>query len=146
MLAWSSHKRRRSPFLPAGVPPKKTFAGETPAPQYRQVVISASHRLVHCRHEELLAMVRGDLEAIWPAARAAKLLDSKVIVNPAAIFSLQPGMEELRLRQKTSIENLTLAGDWTATVWPATMESAVRSGRLAVDAIHLPRAAPNHSI
>jgi uncharacterized protein with NAD-binding domain and iron-sulfur cluster len=48
---------------------------------------------------------------------------------------MRPGVESLRLPQQTTMENLLLAGDWTRTGWPATMESAVRSGYLAAEAI-----------
>jgi uncharacterized protein with NAD-binding domain and iron-sulfur cluster len=51
------------------------------------------------------------------------------------LFSCVPGLERLRPPQQTPIENLALAGDWTATGWPATMESAVRSGYRAVDSL-----------
>ena len=97
-----------------------------------QVVLSASHRLAPRSHDELVADVLRELEAIWPGA---KLLHSRVVVQAAAVFSCVPGMDRLRLPQETPIGNLALAGDWTSTDWPATMESAVRSGRQAVDVI-----------
>jgi zeta-carotene desaturase len=46
-----------------------------------------------------------------------------------------PGVEIYRPGQKTSIDNLFLTGDWTATGWPSTMEGAVRSGYLATEAL-----------
>ena len=52
-----------------------------------------------------------------------------------AVFSARPGLETLRPRTRTAIRNLYLAGDWTRSGWPATMESAVRSGYLAAEAI-----------
>jgi hypothetical protein len=111
-------------------------AGGTPAPQhYCQVVISASHRLAPPNHDELLADVRSELEVIWPAARTGRLLHSRVVAQPAAVFSCVPGLDGLRPPQQTPIENLALAGDWTATGWPATMEGAVRSGFQAVSAL-----------
>ena len=99
---------------------------------YCQVVISASHRLAPRKHDELLAEVRRELEAIWPAARAARLLHGRVVAQPAAVFSCVPGLDRFRPPQQTPIENLALAGDWTATGWPATMEGAIRSGYRAV--------------
>jgi squalene-associated FAD-dependent desaturase len=102
---------------------------------YCQVVISASHRLAPRKHDELLAEVRGELDSIWPAARAARLVHGRVVAQPAAVFSCVPGLDRLRPPQQTPIENLALAGDWTATGWPATMESAVRSGNRAADAL-----------
>jgi len=100
-----------------------------------QVVISASHELIGRPRDELLREVLADLSAVWPAARGAELLHSRVITQPAAVFSPAPGVDLLRPVQQTPIENLALAGDWTATGWPATMESAVRSGYLAVEAV-----------
>jgi squalene-associated FAD-dependent desaturase len=116
--------------------------------QYCQVVISASHRLAERKHDELVAEVRGELEAIWqmrnvgaavelPPQRAVspRLLHGRVITQPAAIFSVQPGMDRFRPPQQTPLGNLALAGDWTATGWPATMEGAIRSGYAAVAAL-----------
>ena len=102
---------------------------------YYQVVISASHALLGRSREAVLAEVRGDLESIWPDARGAELLHWRAITHRAAVFSMRPGIERLRPPQQTAIPNLMLAGDWTATGWPATMEGAVRSGYLAVEAI-----------
>lgn len=117
----------------AGVPPAPANAGETPAPQYYyQVVISASHRLPARKHDELLADVRHELDELWPAARRANLVHSRVVTQAAAVFSVVPGVDRFRPPQQTPVENLALAGDWTATGWPATMEGAVLSGYRAV--------------
>lgn len=98
---------------------------------YYQVVISASHRLVKHSKEVLLQTVLNDLKAIFTDARLAKLLDSKILIMPRAVFSMQPGVDRLRPKQTTPVTNLFLAGDWTSTGWPGTMEGAVRSGYLA---------------
>ena len=84
--------------------------------------------------------MKDDLAAIWPAARAARLLRWRVITRREAVFSVRPGVERFRPPQQTPISNLALAGDWTSTGWPATMEGAVRSGYLAAEAILSPRA------
>ena len=57
------------------------------------------------------------------------------------MFSPVPGVDGLRPPQQTPILNLQVAGDWTATGWPATMEGAVRSGYLAAENVlrHLGR-------
>jgi squalene-associated FAD-dependent desaturase len=102
---------------------------------YCQVVISASHRLADRTADEWLAAVCRELREIWPAAREARLLHGRVVTQPSAAFSMQPGIERLRPPQQTPLENLFLAGDWTSTGWPATMEGAVRSGCLAVDSL-----------
>jgi uncharacterized protein with NAD-binding domain and iron-sulfur cluster len=75
------------------------------------------------------------LRDVFPAAREAKLLRWKLVADPAAVFSVRPGIEQLRPAQATSIERLFLAGDWTRTGWPATMEGAVRSGYLAAEGV-----------
>jgi uncharacterized protein with NAD-binding domain and iron-sulfur cluster len=102
---------------------------------YYQVVISASRHLAGRDREAIVAEVCDDLRAIWPAAREARLLHARVVTDQEAVFSVQPGMEACRPQQRTSIPNLFLAGDWTATGWPATMEGAVRSGYLAAEAM-----------
>jgi zeta-carotene desaturase len=51
-----------------------------------------------------------------------------------ATFRPTPGTDARRLPQRTPVANLFLAGDWTLTGWPSTMESAVRSGNLAAEA------------
>ena len=53
----------------------------------------------------------------------------------SATFSAVPGVDRWRPAQASPIANLFLAGDWTATGWPATMEGAVRSGYLAAEAL-----------
>ncbi len=102
---------------------------------YYQVVVSASHDLAGRSRQDVLAEVRGDLEATWAEARGARLLHWRLVTHPTAVFSCRPGLERWRPPQQTPVENLLLAGDWTVTGWPATMESAVRSGYLAVEAV-----------
>jgi zeta-carotene desaturase len=63
------------------------------------------------------------------------LLKATVIKEAAATFSPEPGVDRWRPRQATTIPGLLLAGDWTQTGWPATMEGAVRSGYLAAEAL-----------
>jgi len=58
-----------------------------------------------------------------------------VIKEAAATFSPEPGVDAGVPRKRTSVQNLFLAGDWTDTGWPATMEGAVRSGYLAAEAV-----------
>ncbi len=102
---------------------------------YYQVVISASHDLDARSREEVVGKVCRELAAVWPAAEAAHLARWRMVTNPAAVFSVGPDLERHRPAQQTEVPNLMLAGDWTATGWPATMEGAVRSGYLAVEAI-----------
>src|SRR5262249_5656273 len=76
-----------------------------------------------------------ELGEIWPAARDARLLRWWIVTEHGATFAVRPGIDVLRPAQRTPVEGLFLAGDWTATGWPATMEGAVRSGYLAAEAI-----------
>ncbi len=102
---------------------------------YYQVVISASHGLRGRDPKEVAEQVCGELRSIWPAAQKARLIRWRLVTEPEAVFSVQPGLDSLRPNQRTPIPNLLLAGDWTATGWPATMEGAVRSGYLAVECL-----------
>ena len=102
---------------------------------YYQVVISASRHLQQRSREEITQEVLRELGAVWPAAQAARLVHSRFITEARAVFSVRPGTEELRPEQQSPIPNLQLAGDWTQTGWPSTMEGAVRSGYLSAENI-----------
>ena len=58
-----------------------------------------------------------------------------VVTEHGATFAVRPGVDALRPPQRTPVDGLFLAGDWTDTGWPATMEGAVRSGYLAAEGI-----------
>lgn len=117
--------------------PGTSMEGRAPSPggHYYQVVISASRSLAGRDRDEVLAEIVAELGSIWPAAKTATLLHARIVTEQAAVFSVRPGLECLRPSQQTPIANLALAGDWTRTGWPATMEGAVRSGYLAAEAI-----------
>jgi squalene-associated FAD-dependent desaturase len=102
---------------------------------YYQVVISASRELAGRDRAATIETIRRELCDVFPAARSATLLDWRMVSQPAAVFSVSPGIDALRPPQRTAIPNLFLAGDWTATSWPATMEGAVRGGHLAAEAV-----------
>ena len=101
---------------------------------YYQVVISALREVAGRDHEGIAREIHDELANIWPAARTARLLRWKIVTERNAVFSPRPGIDGLRPRQQTSIPTLALAGDWTHTGWPATMEGAVRSGYLSAEA------------
>jgi squalene-associated FAD-dependent desaturase len=103
--------------------------------QYLQLVISASYELLALDKVAIRDRVLAELGQIWPAAREARLLRWWVVTEHGATFAVRPGVEALRPRQRTPIDGLFLAGDWTDTGWPATMEGAVRSGYLAAQEI-----------
>ncbi len=108
---------------------------EAPAEHYYQVVISASRGLAGRNRDEIACEVHRELSAIWPEARAARLLRARVVTEHGAVFSVRPGLDLLRPAQETSLPGVVLAGDWTSTGWPATMEGAVRSGYLAAESV-----------
>jgi squalene-associated FAD-dependent desaturase len=112
--------------------PVQPADGAPPAWRY-QVVVSASFALQGRPRDETLAAVREHVSAVFPDARTARLVRWRVVNQPKAVFSMAPGVERLRPSQATPIANLALAGDWTKTGWPATMEGAVRSGNLAAE-------------
>jgi squalene-associated FAD-dependent desaturase len=98
-----------------------------------QIVISASREVVSLPREEVRDRVLHDLGELWPETRAARLLHWRLVTEHRAVFSATPGIDRLRPTQQSPVPNLQLAGDWTATGWPATMEGAVRSGFLAAE-------------
>jgi len=103
--------------------------------QYLQLVISASYDLVPLSRQEITTLCWRELLEAFPSARDAQLVKATVVKETAATFSPAPGCDRWRPGPSTGMENLFLAGDWTATGWPATMESAVRSGYLAAEEI-----------
>jgi len=103
--------------------------------QYLQLVISASYDLLQKPRQEIIDLCLKEIRHALPAARDARLVKATVIKEAAATFSPHPGVDRLRPKQETSIAGLYLAGDWTDTGWPATMEGAVRSGYLAAEAL-----------
>ena len=103
--------------------------------QYLQLVISASYNLLQKPRQEIIDLCLAEVRQALPRAREAQLLKATVIKEAAATFSPHPGVDSLRPMQETLIAGLYLAGDWTDTGWPATMEGAVRSGYLAAEAV-----------
>jgi squalene-associated FAD-dependent desaturase len=99
---------------------------------YYQIVISASRNLPTGDSESILKMVKADLSEIFPEASVATMLRGRVVTDPNAVFSVSVGHESSRLKSDLlSTEKIWLAGDWTDTKWPATMEGSLRSGASA---------------
>lgn len=101
-------------------------------------VISAAREFVGRDEGEMLAEFEGQIRAQLPGAEGAKIVRSRIVIEKRATFSPVPGVDGLRPVQAPvmgSARNLYLAGDYTQTGWPATMEGAVRSGYLAAEAI-----------
>jgi squalene-associated FAD-dependent desaturase len=93
--------------------------------QYLTVVSSGAPELLEVRGRALVELLAGELtRRLGPA----ELLWSRVSREPAATFAARPGTAALRPGPETGRANVARAGAWTDTGWPATMESAVRSG------------------
>jgi len=103
--------------------------------RYLQLVVSASRDLTNLSRQDIVDIAIGDLRLYFPRVRDANLTKSHVVKEQRATFSAAPDTEALRPGPKTSIPNLFLAGDWTRTGWPATMEGAVRSGYRAAEEV-----------
>jgi len=101
---------------------------------YVEVVIAGSKAQLVMTREEILSGALKELQMFFPEVKRAKLVKSGVLKEARATFSVVPGLDEFRPSQVTHWPGLYLAGDWTATEWPSTMEGAVRSGRLAAGA------------
>ncbi len=94
---------------------------------------SAAQEWIGLPNEEIRDQLLAALEKVLPAIRTTRLLDALVIKHPRATFPPAPRSESLRPKTQTPIGRLFLAGDFTATGWPSTLEGAVRSGRVAAE-------------
>lgn len=107
---------------------------------YYLVVVSAARDLERQSQREIVDLAVRELGDFFPEARSAVVRRARVVREARATYSATPGLEGRRPGPCTRYPNVFLAGDWTATGWPATMEGAVRSGYRAAEAIL--RAAP----
>jgi zeta-carotene desaturase len=103
--------------------------------RYIQLVVSASRSLTPMPRADIIELALSELAEFFPIAREAKLEKAHVVKEIRATFSALPNLESSRPLSRTAIPNLFLAGDWTRSGWPATMEGAVRSGYLAAEAV-----------
>jgi squalene-associated FAD-dependent desaturase len=92
------------------------------------VSISGARAEIDVPRARLAAALRAEVEHVLPRARAAGLVDSAVVKEPAATFAAAPGQAARRPGPRSAMPGVALAGAWTDTGWPATMEGAVRSG------------------
>ncbi|MFN2627578.1 MAG: hydroxysqualene dehydroxylase HpnE [Gaiellaceae bacterium] len=100
--------------------------------QYLTVVSSGVPDLLEVRGRELVELMAGELTARFGEA---EVLWSRVSREPRATVALRPGTSSLRSATKTDRRRIVRAGAWIQTGWPATMESAVRSGRAAASRV-----------
>ena len=102
---------------------------------YVELVVSASNSLVEIGRQEIIDLAVRELTDFFPIVREAKLTKATVIKEVHATYSPKPGVDAYRPRAQSAWPRVFLAGDWTDTGWPATMEGAVRSGYLAAEAL-----------
>jgi len=99
------------------------------------IIISAAHDFVGMTRDALVELAVSELKELIPEARGARLLHSAVVKEREATISHTVESDSLRPGPRTSISNLILAGDWTQTGLPATIESAVMSGNIAAECV-----------
>jgi hydroxysqualene dehydroxylase len=92
------------------------------------ISISGAREEVEVPRAQLAAAMRAELEELLPRAWGAEALATAVVKEPQATFAQGPGQAARRPPAATPVPGVALAGAWTATGWPATMEGAVRSG------------------
>jgi uncharacterized protein with NAD-binding domain and iron-sulfur cluster len=117
------------------------LANERGDGQRLSAVISAGREMVEWTSDAIAAAVVDDLRALLPAARSACVTRHVVVKEKHATISTTPESERRRPPAETAAPNLWLAGDWTATGLPPTIESAVLSGHRAADLLTLQQAA-----
>jgi squalene-associated FAD-dependent desaturase len=102
---------------------------------YIELVVSSSKDLVEKSKQDILDLALRELTEFFPAVKDAKVLKQTVIKEVHATYSAKPRSDDYRPPQRTDWPRVFLAGDWTSTGWPATMEGAVRSGYKAAEAL-----------
>lgn len=105
------------------------------AGSYVELVVSSSKSLVGMGRQEILDLALRELTEFFPQVREAQLLKATVVKEVHATYSALPGSDSYRPESRTPWPRIFLAGDWTATGWPATMEGAVRSGYVAAETV-----------
>jgi zeta-carotene desaturase len=123
-IQWMFHKSRLQPEKRRGEPGS-----------YLELVVSASKSLIGMQRQEIIDLALRELAQFFPLVADAKLMKATVVKEVRATYSIRPQLDLLRPSSASPWPRIFLAGDWIATGWPATMESAVRSGYLAAEAV-----------
>ncbi|HAA48738.1 MAG TPA: Carotene 7,8-desaturase [Planctomycetaceae bacterium] len=120
------------------------FRRESPTANgdYVQVVISAARHVTQRDRQDVIDEVTEELRGVWPKSAGFRVLRSRLVIEHRAVLSPRPGSESSRPGAITPWPGLFLAGDWTQTGWPSTMEGAVRSGLIAVESLLAVRGTP----
>jgi zeta-carotene desaturase len=120
-------------FQKSRLQPHRSETGQSGS--YVELVVSSSKSLIEMGRQEIIDLAVKELAEFFPKVRTAKLEKATVIKDLNAGYSALPGSEAYRPRTRSPWPQIFLAGDWTATGWPATMEGAARSGYSAAEAI-----------
>ena len=142
-IQWMFHKSKllranglnRSDGRAANPSDSHKVDGSSDSNCYVELVVSSSKTLVEKSKAEIVELGLAELGEFFPDARTANLVKSTVIKEVHATYSPRPGIESFRPQPETVWPRVFLAGDWTATGWPATMEGAVRSGYAAAQCV-----------
>jgi len=100
---------------------------------YIELVQSASRTFAELPREQAIEQGIAEIGEFFPEAKGAQVVKAALIKEVRATFGVPPGVDEARPSARSPWPNLYLAGDWAATGWPSTMESAARSGHIAAD-------------
>jgi len=121
-LHWMYNKGRLQPW-------RKTRGS------YIELLVSASRRFAALSRNEAIELAVGELAEFFPEAASARVEKVALVKEVRATFGVPPGIDAARPGAVSPWPNCYLAGDWTRTGWPSTMESAARSGHLAAEAV-----------
>ena len=102
---------------------------------YLELVVSASQKFAALSREEAIDLAVRELAEFFPEVATAKVEKAALVKEVRATFTVPPGIDAARPTASSPWPNCVLAGDWIATGWPSTMESAARSGHLAAEAV-----------
>ena len=102
---------------------------------YLGLVVSASDEWMKLPRQQIIDQAMEDLRSLLPSVRQAEMIKAVVVKEGRATFAPRPGCDALRPGPSSPLSNLFIAGDWVQTGWPATMESAVRSGYQSAEAV-----------
>ncbi len=111
-----------------------TAAAGLPNGQCLTVSLSVADAYLGASREKLREQFEPALQRLFPAAKDAQIVEFFVTCERAATFRGAPGTASMRPKTETGVRTISLAGAWTDTGWPATMEGAVRSGNNAARA------------
>ena len=135
---WMFHKSRLQNRGRVALQGRASIAengASAPEGSYIELVVSSSKTLIEKSRAEIVDLALSEVREFFPAAREATLVKSTVIKEVNATYSPRPGIDAHRPQATSAWPRVFLAGDWTATGWPATMEGAVRSGYQAAEAL-----------